>query len=81
MGSRLALQKTWKGPYVVISTPTALKLPGIIPCIYYNKVKKTEIMDIVTKWAISSTMDPLKCKVLLAPNHLTLCVPPLSLVH
>ena len=44
-GSNIGNMIWWKGPYVILTTPTAGKVAGIIPWIHHTKVKKTYHAD------------------------------------
>lgn len=45
--------RTWKGPYMVIlSTPMAVKIAGILPWTHHTQVKKAEAAD-AAKWSVS----------------------------
>ena len=35
----------WKGPYVILTTPTAVKVAGIVPWIRHTRVKRTHHAD------------------------------------
>ena len=66
------LQPTWKGPYpVVLSTPTAVKVPGHDTWIHYSQVKpwekkqKRTLNTPVSPWEISDTYSGLPMSAIL----------------
>jgi len=32
----------WKGPYIILTTPTAVKVAGIAPWIHHTRVKRAD---------------------------------------
>lgn len=52
---------------MIISTPIAIKVAGIVPWVYHTKVKKAEATEDHAKWTVSKTMDPLKLRVYWSP--------------
>ncbi len=54
-----------KGPYlVVLTTPTAVKVAGIIPWIHHSRVKRATSPQTEGPWKIESVPgDPLKIKI------------------
>lgn len=72
--------RIWKGPYMVIlSTPTAVKIAGILPWTRHTQVKKAEAAD-AAKWSLW-IMNPLKLRSRRAPKsfHSIVLKPLLSL--
>ena len=66
------LQPTWKGPYpVILSTPTAVKVPGHDTWIHYSQVKpwekkqKRTLNTPVSPWEISDTYSGLQISAIL----------------
>ncbi|XP_078291610.1 uncharacterized protein LOC144613856 [Panthera onca] len=64
---RETLEPRWKGPYIVVLTPTALKVDGIATWVHHTHVRPADPSsirkDFVTRWAISRDQhNPLKLK-------------------
>ena len=57
----------WKGPYVILTTPTAVKVAGIVPWIHHTRVKRTYHADPKnTEWtAQRDPADPRETKTIL----------------
>ena len=40
----------WKGPHVILTTPTAVKVAGFVPWIHHTRVKRTYHADPKKRW-------------------------------
>ena len=57
----------WKGPYIILTTPTAVKVAGIAPWIHHTRVKRAYHADPEnTEWtAQRDPADPRETKTIL----------------
>ena len=75
-----SLAPRWKGPYVILTTPTAVKVAGIAPWIHHKRVKRTYHADPKNaEWtAQRDPVDPRETKTILKKKEKKILDEPLQ---